>query len=82
MSVNNGFAVIGLTNKYITSATYKQFGKNKYTVLNGGPFAFYSETKPKSVLVDGEKVSPIQNKNYYIVELGEAKSSHILEFEF
>ena len=31
--------------------------KNKYKVLNGGNFAFYSESKPKSVYVDGEQVS-------------------------
>ena len=80
--VEDGFAPIGLTDKYITSASFNKFGKNKYTVLNGGIFAFYSEKAPKSVLVDGEKVSPKEKKDYYTVDLGETKISHILEFEF
>ena len=80
--VKNGFALIGLIGKYITSATYKQFGKNKYTVLNGGELAFYSETEPKAVLVDGEKVPFTAKNNYYLVDLGEISASHILEFEF
>lgn len=80
--VEDGFAPIGLTDKYITSASFNKFGKNKYTVLNGGIFAFYSEKTPKAVLVDGEKVSPIEKKGYYTVDLGEIKVSHILEFEF
>ena len=80
--VKNGFALIGLIGKYITSATYKQFGKNKYTVLNGGELAFYSETKPECVYVDGEKVPFTAKNNYYLVDLGEISASHILEFEF
>jgi hypothetical protein len=80
--VVNGFAPIGLVDKYVTSATFEVFGKNKYKVLNGGKFAFYAETEPKQILVDGEKVSPIKNENHYIVELQEINVSHILEFEF
>lgn len=82
LPVNNGFALIGLTDKYITSATYEQFGKNKYTVKNGGKFAFYAENAPKAVFVDGEKVSPEIKNNYYVVDLGQTDLSHILEFEF
>ena len=80
--VTNGFAPIGLVEKYVTSATYEVFGKNKYKVLNGGEFAFYAENEPKQILVDGENVSPINKTGYYIVDLGEIKDSHILEFEF
>ena len=80
--VENGFALIGLTDKYVTSATYEKFGENKYTVLNGGKFAFYSETKPECVYVDGKKVPFTAKNNYYLVDLGEISASHILEFEF
>ena len=80
--VEDGFAVIGLTDKYVTFATYEKFGKNKYTVLNGGKFAFYSENEPKTVLVDGKKVPFTAKNNYYLVDLGEIAVSHILEFEF
>ena len=80
--VEDGFSVIGLTDKYVTSATYEKFGENKYTVLNGGEFAFYSETKPECVYVDGKKVPFTAKNNYYLVDLGEISASHILEFEF
>jgi hypothetical protein len=80
--VEDGFAVIGLTDKYVTSATYEKFGENKYTVLNGGTFAFYSEKEPKAVFVDGKKASVAAKNNYYVVDLGEIAVSHILEFEF
>ena len=80
--VENDLALIGLTDKYVTSATYEKFGKNKYNVLNGGTFAFYSETEPKAVYVDGEKSDIKAQSGYYTVELGEKTISHILEFEF
>ena len=80
--VDNGFALIGLVDKYVTSATYEKFGKNKYTVLNGGKFAFYSEVAPKAVYVDSKQVSFTAENNYYVVELGEINTSHILEFDF
>ncbi len=80
--VVDGFAPIGLVDKYVTSATYEKFGENKYNVLNGGKFAFYSETKPECVYVDGKKVSFTAKNNYYLVDLGEISTSHILEFEF
>ena len=80
--VDNGFSPIGLVDKYVTSATYEKFGKNKYKVLNGGKFAFFSEKEPQKILVDGEKTSPIKTNNYYVLDLGEINASHILEFEF
>ena len=80
--VREGFALIGLVDKYVTSATYEKFGKNKYTVLNGGTVAFYSETEPKAIYVDGEQMLFSTKNNYYVVDLGEINASHILEFEF
>ena len=80
--VVNGFAPIGLVDKYVTSATYEKFGENKYTVLNGGKFAFYAENEPKEILVDGEKIAAVKTNNYYVLDLGEISASHILEFEF
>ena len=80
--VVDGFAPIGLVDKYVTSATYEKFGENKYTVLNGGKFAFYAENEPKEILVDGEKIAAVKTNNYYVLDLGEISASHILEFEF
>lgn len=80
--VNNGVALIGLVDKYVTSATYDCFGKNKYTVKNGGKFAVYFEQDVPNIFVDGEKVVPTKKDNYYLVDLGRIDVPHILEFEF
>ena len=54
----------------------------KYLVKNGGEFAYYSETEPKSVLVDGVAVKGIFNDGYYTANLGKEEDTHTLEFIF
>ncbi len=82
VSVENGFAPIGLTDKYVTSATFEQFGDKKYIVKNGGEFAYYSEKAPKTVLVDGVATEVTSKDGYFTVALGEKETTHTLEFIF
>lgn len=78
----NGFAPIGLTDKYVTTATFEAFGEKKYLVKNGGAFAYFAETAPKTVLVDGVVTQPTARDGYALVELGEKAATHTLEFIF
>ena len=80
--VRNGFAPIGLLDKYVTSASFTRFGEGKYRVKNGGEFAFYAERQPVSVLLNGEKISPKLSNGYYTVSIDAVAQEHILEFVF
>ena len=80
--VRNGFAPIGLLDKYVTSAAFTRFGEGKYRIKNGGEFAFYAEHKPTSILLDGEIVSPKFSDGYYTVSIDAVAQEHILEFVF
>lgn len=82
LPIVDGFAPIGLTDKYVTSATFAVFGEKKYLVKNGGDFAYYAETAPKTVLVDGVAVQPTICDGYAVVALGEKATTHTLEFIF
>lgn len=56
MKIENGFAPIGLTDKYNTGASvtdFEEFGNMKKIMSSGkGEFAFYSKEKPKKVTVN------------------------------
>jgi hypothetical protein len=58
--VTDGFAAIGLTNKYNAPATILAENKNgrsvKVKVYEGGTFKAFVETKPKQIKVDGELI--------------------------
>ena len=58
--VTDGFAAIGLTNKYNAPATILAENKNgrsvKVKVYEGGTFKAFVETKPKQIKVDRELI--------------------------
>lgn len=80
--IREGFAVCGLLNKYVSPAAIeKQYhiGEKLIIVLKGGGglFGFYSEEKPKGVLVDGEPASLNKLGHLYTVNI-ESKQSEVL----
>ncbi len=80
--VSEGFALLGLTGKYISLATFTEIGKGKYILKNGGEVAFYSEKQPLEVKVDGEKTQFTPENNCYKISVSDPEKSHILEFVF
>jgi hypothetical protein len=60
--IHDGFAPIGLKDKYVSPATMKDLkreaGKASFTVLEPGRFLAWSETAPKSVKVNGADLDP------------------------
>lgn len=54
--VCDGFAALGLTDKYVCPATVIESGKNFALLTEGGNFAFYSADRVTSVTANGETV--------------------------
>ena len=69
--IRNGFAVVGLKDKYFPCTTIDSWSVNvnamQCTVKDGGVFIFYSERRPQKIIVNG-KESEYENKRgiYYL----------------
>ena len=75
----SGIAPIGLTDKYVSGATFSKLSSNKFLVKNGGEFAFYCEKEPISVVVDNQDTTPTKKTDYYLVNLADKENEHIVE---
>ena len=70
---------IGLMDKYISSATFEELDDGRFLLKEGGNFAFYTETAPKSVIVDGDEVDFVSADRFYYVNCGKSGSECIVE---
>lgn len=69
--VINGFAPVGLTEKYISPAAVHQLAPGKLLLKEGGTFAFYSERVPDSVFVNGQRASLYEKNGLYYTDCRE-----------
>ena len=71
--LENGFAPIGLTDKYNSGATITAYqSKEKYckiSLMDGGTFVAYSEVEPKSVTLAGKPLDFHFENNTLSVQL-------------
>ena len=70
---------IGLMDKYISSATFEELDDGRFLLKEGGNFAFYTETAPKSVIVDGDEVDFVSADGFYYVNCGKSGSECVVE---
>jgi hypothetical protein len=60
--VEDGFAAVGLTNKYVPPATVRAVRRGgsevEVVVAEAGPFLAYCERAPRSVAVEGRELGP------------------------
>jgi hypothetical protein len=71
--IENGFAPIGLLDKYISPRTIRsqKISGNRLTVevAEGGRFGAYLDEPPKSVTVDGVSAPPIMRNGWILVDI-------------
>ncbi len=58
--IQNGFAALGLKDKYVSPATIWDADASSLLLHEGGTFAFYSETANPTVYADGKSVAVTQ----------------------
>ena len=63
----DGFAPVGLADKYISPATFERIAPRKMLLKEGGSFAFFSKAIPDKVFVDGKEVKFCSRNNLYYV---------------
>lgn len=78
IGIIDGFAAIGLMDKYVPTAAYSCFGKGKYNVLDSGKFGFYCADKVR-VFCDGSPLDIKTGEGYSYVDIS-GDGNHILEF--
>src|SRR5690606_27194283 len=70
--VRDGFAAIGLSNKYISAAAIAEHnsfaGKEKVLLHEGGSFVFVSDAVPKAVYVNGDLCQPEKMDGYFKID--------------
>ena len=72
--VKEGFALCGLSEKFISTLTAKNVTSTAFTLAEGGDFIFYSDTKPSSVKLNGKEAKTIFDGTSYKVKYGEERS--------
>ena len=80
--IKDGFAFAGLDGKFISTLTAKDVTKNSVTLLEGGDFSFYSETKPTGAKLDGKDVEVKFDGVAYKVMCGEVKGEVKVEITY
>lgn len=70
--VKNGFAPIGLLDKYMSPATVEALTSTSFRLKEGGVFGFVSDTPPKAVAVGGMAIPFTAENGYYTAVCGEA----------
>ena len=80
--VKNGFAPIGLLNKYMSPATVEALTSTSFRLKEGGVFGFVSDTPPKAVAVGGLAIPFTAENGYYTAVCGEAGTPVEVNIEF
>lgn len=82
MKIKNGFAPIGLTDKYNTGASvtdFEEFENMKKIVSSGkGEFAFYSKEKPKKVTVNKKEINAKFENSFVTFTIEDNMQSEII----
>ena len=66
--IKDGFAPIGLINKYISPKTIACVNSANIELLEGGAFAFVCEKEVECIMVNGKRSLPERKDNLYIVD--------------
>ena len=82
LPVKDGFASIGLLDKYMAPATVKALTNTSFQLAEGGLFGFVSDAAPKAVIADGTVVPFTAENGYYTALCGEAGSPVEVSVEF
>jgi hypothetical protein len=79
--IRHGFSVIGLKGKYFPGTTINTWcaaeNAMQCTVKDSGNFMFYSENKPRKVIVNGKERKYQNKENIYYVELSKKGENYI-----
>ena len=71
LPIKNGFAPIGLLDKYMAPAAMEALTSTSFRLKEGGLFGFVSDKAPKAVVVDGQAVPVTAEDGYYTAVCGE-----------
>lgn len=73
--ITDGFAYLGLCEKFIGEITANNITPNGFTLREKGEFEFYSERTVKNVRVNGKSVIIFRNGNFYKVKTSFEKTT-------
>lgn len=80
------FVALGIIDKYLSTAAveYRKVYENKAVLLlrEGGKFAFYCETEPERMLVEGREVESSLVNNIYTIDCSDLKKKVHIEIEY
>ena len=80
--VVDGFAYLGLCEKFIGGITAENITANGFTLREKGEFEFYSEKAVKKVTVDGKLAIVARNGNFYKVKVVPEKRAAEVKIEY
>ena len=76
------YVPIGILDKYMSPATFRQIDDNRYIVNESGVFGVYSETKNIVIEYNGEVIKPKNiAENIFAFDLSENKKNLLIEFK-
>ncbi len=80
--VVDGFAYLGLCEKFIGGITAENVTADGFTLREKGEFEFYSEKAVKKVTVDGKLAIVARNGNFYKVKVSAEKRAAEVKIEY
>ncbi len=82
LPIKNGFAPIGLLEKYMAPAAVEALTNTTFRLKEGGLLGFVSDNPPKAVVVDGKPVSFTASDGYYTAVCGEPSNPVTVSVEY
>lgn len=82
LPIKEGFAPIGLLDKYMSPATVEALTSTSFRLKEGGLFGFVSDKAPKAVIADGQTVSVTAEDGCYTAVCGEPGKPCTVTVEF